>query len=691
MATWRKKITLDHACSANTDQADFPFLIALEDPACKSLAAAALYFTLADGQTRIPHELQAYDPERGALQAWVRIPLLSSSTDTELYLYCAAAEQERHPSAVWDEHHKIVQHLGDSTDPDLQLPHSEALDIDTALTVQTWVHSDTYQAEAMQPLVSKWEPLATFDTFSSHDADGTDGLASRGFFGAVFDGQYVYGCPSRNESERTAVHGVVLRYNTLKDFRDPAAYEAYDAGHTDGLLTRGFYGGAFDGRYVYFNPRDDGTTHHSRFLRYDTHQNFKSSAAWEAYDASLAHSFQGLAFDGRYLYCCPGYTKEADMPFGDGQTSGKIMRFDTRANFKEATSYQTFDAQTLGSDVVCFDGAVFDGRYIYFIPLDKGIALQYDTRGDFGHAASWRTYDAGSSLGMGANVGAIFDGRHIYFASYSNSTMVRYDTRSDFAAAAAWDAYDATCTDGLDTGGFDGAFFDGRYVYYIPFTRQVGPGAEKSQFHGNYLRYDTRGDFHDSQSWTAHDAGQVDGLHTTAYNGGAFDGRYLYAAPWRGDRDDNLAHGRILRYDTLGENGSFSLRYCDCGHNGGLCAAVPGPSFIVNTTTGPLSIAAHQVLTPGWHHLAGVYSGKSIKLFVDGVLVGERSGSGPIQASAAAVSIGRIAGGAAHFKGVIHELRIAAVARSDDWIKTEYRNLANPAGYIRVGAAEQLG
>ena len=43
MATWRKKITLDHACSANTDQADFPFLIALEDPACTSLATDRLY------------------------------------------------------------------------------------------------------------------------------------------------------------------------------------------------------------------------------------------------------------------------------------------------------------------------------------------------------------------------------------------------------------------------------------------------------------------------------------------------------------------------------------------------------------------------------------------------------------------------------------------------------------------------
>ena len=51
------------------------------------------------------------------------------------------------------------------------------------------------------------------------------------------------------------------------------------------------------------------------------------------------------------------------------------------------------------------------------------------------------------------------------------------------------------------------------------------------------------------------------------------------------DGDGDQFHGKILRYDTLGTNGAFSLRYCDYGHNGGLCAAVPGPSFLVNTET----------------------------------------------------------------------------------------------------------
>jgi len=146
----------------------------------------------------------------------------------------------------------------------------------------------------------------------------------------------------------------------------------------------------------------------------------------------------------------------------------------------------------------------------------------------------------------------------------------------------------------------------------------------------------------------------------------------------------------MLRYDTLGENGSFSLRYCDYGHNGGLCAAVPGPSFLVNTTRGVLGIAAHRVLTPGWHHLAGVYNGSSIKLFVDGALVGERAGSGTIPANEVGISVGRLGEGAARFLGAVHEVRVSDIARGDDWIKTAYRNLVDPAGFARMGEEESM-
>ncbi|MCE2450406.1 MAG: LamG domain-containing protein [Candidatus Latescibacteria bacterium] len=186
--------------------------------------------------------------------------------------------------------------------------------------------------------------------------------------------------------------------------------------------------------------------------------------------------------------------------------------------------------------------------------------------------------------------------------------------------------------------------------------------------------YDTTVPFDAPAAWDTHDASYTDGLHTTAYNAGAFDGRYFYTAPWRGDRDGSHAHGRVQRYDTLGADGAFSLRYGDVGHNGGLCAAVPGPSFIVNTTGGAVSIATHQTLAPGVHHLAGVYDGARIQLYIDGALAASRSACDhPLQKTDIPVTIGHIAGGSARFQGTITEVYLSPVAQSADWVAATYR------------------
>ena len=104
-----------------------------------------------------------------------------------------------------------------------------------------------------------------------------------------------------------------------------------------------------------------------------------------------------------------------------------------------------------------------------------------------------------------------------------------------------------------------------------------------------------------------------------------------------------------------------------------------------------MGIAAHRALTPGWHHLSGVYNGRTIKLFVDGAMVGEQSGAGQIQTNTVDVAVGHISRGAARFRGTIDHIRISDIARSDDWIKTEYQNLVNPSGFIRIGGEERAG
>ena len=95
---------------------------------------------------------------------------------------------------------------------------------------------------------------------------------------------------------------------------------------------------------------------------------------------------------------------------------------------------------------------------------------------------------------------------------------------------------------------------------------------------------------------------------------------------------------------------------------------------MVNTASGTRSVAAYRPLAPGRHHLAGVYDGQEIRLYVDGACVARRSAAGKIQNSAAPVVIGRIENGLGEFRGTIEQVRLANVARSEAWLQEIYRN-----------------
>ena len=536
-----------------------------------------------------------------------------------------------------------------------------------AITVAVTVHATKARCEAMQPVVSQWQPLST-PHFAAYDATTTDGLICAGYYGAVFDGRQIYGCPIRSHRERDSVHGHILRCDTHGDFHDPSTWEAFDAGGTDGLNTVCYYGAAFDGRHVIFVPRDDSHGYHSRVLRYDTQGPFKDADAWSAFDADLPHSAQGATYDGRHVYFCPGYESVPGEPMTEALLSGKVMRMDTSADFKDATSYRVFDTTVLGPEAACFDGGAFDGRFVYFVPLLHGVVVRHDTQGPFDDATSWEAFDA-RAVGLGMNVGAVFDGHWLYFCAYGHSSMVRYDTRKPFTDPSSWEQYDAAHTDGVDTGGFDGGFFDGRYVTFCPWTRTPPPG--EAGYHCNYLRYDTTRSFDDSGAWSGYDASATDGLESLGYNAGAFDGGSFYAAPlYAADGED--FHGRMMRVDTLGGDGAFSLRFCDYGHNGGLCAAVPGPSFLVNTDGGVRSAATHQPLASGVHHLVGVYDGASLQLWVDGRLLAQREAKGDLLAPNIPVTIGHLGGGGASFDGQIEGVVVASKAWTPEQIRQAF-------------------
>ncbi|HDO25293.1 MAG TPA: DUF2341 domain-containing protein, partial [Nitrospirae bacterium] len=78
---------------APSDQSDFPVLIKItnqNDPVFANAQSNGddILFTSSDGTTRLDHEIEYYSSSATKeLDAWVRIPSLSSSSDTVIYMY----------------------------------------------------------------------------------------------------------------------------------------------------------------------------------------------------------------------------------------------------------------------------------------------------------------------------------------------------------------------------------------------------------------------------------------------------------------------------------------------------------------------------------------------------------------------------------------------------------------------------
>jgi len=116
-ANWlyRKKIIIDHTKVPAT-QNDFPVLISLSDVDISGKAQHGgndILFTSSDGVTKLSHEIESYTWNSGALVAWVKVPTLSSTADTVLYMYYgnAATGSQQNTADVWSNGFQAVWHL----------------------------------------------------------------------------------------------------------------------------------------------------------------------------------------------------------------------------------------------------------------------------------------------------------------------------------------------------------------------------------------------------------------------------------------------------------------------------------------------------------------------------------------------------------------------------------------------------
>ena len=116
--TYRKQIIIDHT-KITADLIDFPVLINITDPGLAAHAKSNGYdiaFT-ANDTTKLSHQIESFNSATGRLAGWVKIPSLSSTVDTVLYMYYGnpSASDQQNKNGVWDSHYKMVQHLNEAS------------------------------------------------------------------------------------------------------------------------------------------------------------------------------------------------------------------------------------------------------------------------------------------------------------------------------------------------------------------------------------------------------------------------------------------------------------------------------------------------------------------------------------------------------------------------------------------------
>ena len=133
------------------------------------------------------------------------------------------------------------------------------------------------------------------------------------------------------------------------------------------------------------------------------------ASATNAKFGSSALSFDGVddymfAADKSNLDITSALTVEAWVKANEasinGQTEELVAKWQQDGStFSTPSNYAFYDTTAVTSDSTAFRGAVFDGRYVYFVPYApdqtslSGKVIRYDTTKDFATLGSWSVYD----------------------------------------------------------------------------------------------------------------------------------------------------------------------------------------------------------------------------------------------------------------------------------------------------------
>jgi hypothetical protein len=243
-------------------------------------------------------------------------------------------------------------------------------------------------------------------------------------------------------------------------------------------------------------------------------------------------------------------------------------RYDTKGDgFSFTTSWKFFDTASIHPDARGFEGAFFDGQYVYFVPfaipnVHTGRMLRYDTKADrsFDDPIAWTHFDTTTVNPYAKGfIGGAFDlKRYAYMApgpgvfdtgTRPEAVAMQYDTTTAFNEGGTWQTFDtqtiAPTLDGGGPRGFFGTVATNEHVYFVPY----GYGGPTR---GRVVRYDQAKPFTSASSWELFDTALIDPHHRRRREAGRDARRFSPADRGRADgpivrRAADVQGGRTAR------------------------------------------------------------------------------------------------------------------------------------------------
>jgi len=726
--TWgyRKAITVDaDKVSGSSALTDFPMLFSVTDGDLAftdfdgnvaSSTAGDIVFTSSDGVTKLSHEIEYYASTTGEIVAWVKIPSLSNSVDTTIYIYYgnAAADDQQDAANVWDSNYMMVQHLsedpsgsapqmldstannndgtssgtmttsdqvsgkidgslefdGNSTQDDLiTVPNSSVWDnITTAITISAWVNPNSvgalgYRSDIIQRSSGNndwWFNLQNSGKLSFY-ADNITG------------GTYKQSTSVINENELSYV---VVSYDDVNDIRfyingtyinTVAASGSFIT--TDNLV---YFGANHNGPSTVFRGIIDELKVSNIVRSTDwiaTEYNNQSSPS-TFYTYGSVSTEAGLAkmgvrvigeTSGLDWYSTGGVWTDRKQITIDHNKVATDVGTENYTGFPMLFSVIDADLKDTGNG-----GSVgqADGGDILFTASDGTTKLSHEIEkytNTTGELVAW--------VNLGSNLSSTTD-TTIYVYYGDNDVSDQWDTADgsndvfDSNYKGVWHLPDGSTLSSLDStsNNNDGTPSGGT----VAIAGKIDGGASTGSYHNNYISLGT-----DSSISVA---------SKTQYT---FEGWIKFT----NTNDSQLFFSQAISGDWW--RFALGLYGTDCGSS--QIAFMTRDSSTGDTGTRE-SICGTAPTAGLWYHYAAVYDSVSgaKTLYINGsssATTGTSVGAFTSTASAG-ISIGENLDTGYTFGGVADEVRVSATARSADWIKTGYNNQSSPSTFYSYGATQ---